>query len=89
RGCVVQTHLFHDRVMSLDVVELEAGATLGPNSVILPAATLGENSTVGATSLVMRGEFVPPHAYFSGNPVIPWVDAPELPRAEAVDTIHA
>ena len=39
RGCVVQTHLFHDRVMSLDVVELEAGATLGPNSVILPAAT--------------------------------------------------
>ena len=89
RGCVVQTHLFHDRVMSLDVVELESGATLGPNSVILPAATLGENSTVGATSLVMRGEFVPPHAYFSGNPVIPWVDAPELPRAEAVDTIHA
>lgn len=79
RGCVVQTHLFHDRVMSLDDVELEPGATLGPNSVILPASTLGENATVGATSLVMRGEFVPAHAYFSGNPVIPWVDAPELP----------
>ncbi|RBP61903.1 non-ribosomal peptide synthetase-like protein [Brevibacterium sanguinis] len=81
RGCVVQTHLFHDRVMSLDTVDLEAGATLGPNSVVLPAATLGTNATVGATSLVMRGEFVPAHAYFSGNPVIPWVDAPELPVA--------
>ena len=79
RGCVVQTHLFHDRVMSLDTVQLDPGATLGPNSVILPASTLGENATVGATSLVMRGEFVPAHAYFSGNPVIPWVDAPELP----------
>lgn len=85
RGCVVQTHLFHDRVMSLDEVTLEAGATLGPNSVILPAATLGENATVGATSLVMRGEFVPPHAYFSGNPVIPWVDAPELPERAPVE----
>ena len=80
RGCVVQTHLFHDRVMSLDTVELEQGSTLGPNSVILPASSLGTNSTVGATSLVMRGEFVPAHAYFSGNPVIPWVDAPELPE---------
>ncbi|MGM0698848.1 MAG: Pls/PosA family non-ribosomal peptide synthetase [Actinomycetota bacterium] len=82
RGCVVQTHLFHDRVMSLDTVQLDPGATLGPNSVILPASTLGENATVGATSLVMRGEFVPAHAYFSGNPVIPWGDAPELPSLE-------
>ncbi|MGR6092174.1 Pls/PosA family non-ribosomal peptide synthetase [Brevibacterium sp. CSND-B09] len=85
RGCVVQTHLFHDRVMSLDTVQLDPGATLGPNSVILPASTLGENATVGATSLVMRGEFVPAHAYFSGNPVIPWVDAPELPSLEEED----
>ena len=38
RGCVVQTHLFHDRVMSMDTVNLEAGATLGPHSVVLPAA---------------------------------------------------
>lgn len=89
RGCVVQTHLFHDRVMSLDSVELEPGATLGPNSVILPASRLGANATVGSTSLVMRGEFVPAHAYFSGNPVIPWVDAPELPAQDAEDSAAA
>ncbi|MCT1690691.1 amino acid adenylation domain-containing protein [Brevibacterium sp. p3-SID960] len=80
RGCVVQTHLFHDRVMALDTVTLDPGATLGPNSVILPAATIGQAATVGPTSLVMRGEFVPPHAYFSGNPVVPWIDAPPLPE---------
>ena len=80
RGCVVQTHLFHDRVMALDTVTLDAGSTLGPNSVILPAAQLGESATVGPTSLVMRGEFVPPHAYFTGNPVVPWVDAPLPPE---------
>ena len=47
-GCVVQTHLFHDRVLSLDRVVLRAGATLGPNSVILPAATIGTACNRGA-----------------------------------------
>ncbi|WP_338100742.1 Pls/PosA family non-ribosomal peptide synthetase [Microbacterium excoecariae] len=72
RGCVVQTHLFHDRVMSTDTVTLEAGATLGPHSVILPAATIGENATVGPASLVMRGEHVPVGSRWSGNPIGPW-----------------
>ena len=72
RGCVVQTHLFHDRVMSIDSVTLENGATLGPHSVILPAATIGADATVGPASLVMRGEFVPVGSRWSGNPIGPW-----------------
>jgi non-ribosomal peptide synthetase-like protein len=72
RGCVVQTHLFHDRVLSMDRVTLEAGATLGPNSVILPAATIGRHATVGPVSLVMRGEGVPSRTCWIGNPIGPW-----------------
>jgi non-ribosomal peptide synthetase-like protein len=72
RGCVVQTHLFHDRIMSMDTVELEAGATLGPHSVILPAASIGAHATVGPASLVMRGESVPVGTRWSGNPIGPW-----------------
>ena len=72
RGCVVQTHLFHDRIMSIDTVVLEAGATLGPHSVILPAATIGAHATVGPASLVMRGETVPVGSRWSGNPIGPW-----------------
>jgi non-ribosomal peptide synthetase-like protein len=72
RGCVVQTHLFHDRVMSLDTVTLEAGATLGPHSVVLPAATISSDATVGPASLVMRGETVPTGSRWSGNPIGPW-----------------
>ncbi|HEY4224188.1 MAG TPA: Pls/PosA family non-ribosomal peptide synthetase [Pseudolysinimonas sp.] len=72
RGCVVQTHLFHDRIMSMDTVTLDAGATLGPHSVILPAARIGEHGTVGPASLVMRGEFVPVGSRWSGNPIGPW-----------------
>ena len=74
RGCVVQTHLFHDRVMSMDTVTLERGATLGPQGVILPAATVGAQATVGPASLVMRGESVPAHTRWAGNPIAPWAE---------------
>jgi len=73
QGTVVQTHLFHDRMLSLDRVTLRRGATLGPNSVILPAATLGRHATVGPVSLVMRGESVPDKTTWIGNPIGPWV----------------
>ncbi len=74
KGCVVQTHLFHDRTLAMDAVTLGAGATLGPNSVILPASTLGRHATVGPVSLVMRGESVPDKTRWIGNPIAPWVD---------------
>ena len=74
QGSVVQTHLFHDRMLNTDVVRLHRGATLGPNSVILPAATIGRHATVGPVSLVMRGESVPDKTIWIGNPIGPWVD---------------
>ncbi len=81
KGCVLQTHLFHDRVLSMDRVTLGAGATLGPNSVILPASRVGRHATVGPVSLVMRGESVPDKTRWTGNPIGPWLD--ESPREQA------
>jgi non-ribosomal peptide synthetase-like protein len=72
RGCVLQTHLFHDRIMSMDTVTLEDGATLGPNGVILPAASIGRAATVGPGSLVLRGEAVPHGTRWTGNPIASW-----------------
>ncbi|WP_280274304.1 Pls/PosA family non-ribosomal peptide synthetase [Nocardia wallacei] len=72
RGCVVQTHLFHDRIMAMDTVTLEAGATLGPHCVALPAARIGTGATVGPASLVMRGDTVPSSTRWQGNPIAPW-----------------
>jgi len=77
RGCVVQTHLFHDRVLTMDRVVLRRGSTLGPHSVILPSSTLGRHATVGPVSLVMRGESVPDKTRWTGNPIGPWVDDTE------------
>jgi non-ribosomal peptide synthetase-like protein len=75
RGCVVQTHLFHDRILSMDEVRLDAGATLGPHGVVLPAARIGRHARVGPGSLVMRGERVPEGTSWVGNPIGPWTDA--------------
>ena len=59
RGCVVQTHPFHDRIMRMDTVVIEEGATLGTHCVALPASRIGAGATVGPVSLVMRGDEVP------------------------------
>ncbi|OBF40770.1 amino acid adenylation protein [Mycobacterium sp. ACS1612] len=72
RGCVVQTHLFHDRIMRMDTVVLEQGSTLGTHCVALPAARIGSAATVGPASLVMRGDEVPPSTRWQGNPIAPW-----------------
>ncbi|MEV0464879.1 Pls/PosA family non-ribosomal peptide synthetase [Nocardia tengchongensis] len=72
RGCVVQTHLFHDRIMAMDTVTLGAGATLGPHCVALPASVIGAGATIGPASLVMRGDSVPPSSRWWGNPIAPW-----------------
>jgi non-ribosomal peptide synthetase-like protein len=72
RGCVVQTHLFHDRVLATDRVVLGTGATLGPHSVVLPAASLGAAVTVAPASLVLRGDRLPDGSRWRGNPVAPW-----------------
>jgi len=72
RGCVLQTHLFHDRIMSMDTVTLGEGATLGPHGVILPAASISAAATVGPGSLVLRGEDVPAGSRWTGNPIAPW-----------------
>ncbi|WP_329789229.1 Pls/PosA family non-ribosomal peptide synthetase [Lentzea sp. DG1S-22] len=72
RGCVVQTHLFHDRILRMDRVELGAGSTLGPHGIVLPGASVGANTTIGPASLVMRGEDVPSGTRWLGNPISAW-----------------
>ncbi len=80
RGCVVQTHLFHDRIMRMDTVTLADGATLGPHGIALLGVTVGSGATVGPASLVMRGEDVPAGSRWLGNPIAAW-----LPAAVAAD----
>ncbi|HVV13617.1 Pls/PosA family non-ribosomal peptide synthetase [Amycolatopsis sp.] len=72
RGCVVQTHLFHDRIMSMSGVTLAEGSTLGPHGIVLPGARIGARTTVGPGSLVTRGDEVPADSRWLGNPISAW-----------------
>lgn len=85
RQCVAQTHLFHDRLLRLDKVSLEAGSTLGPNAIALPRTVLERNVTVGPKSLVMRGEHLPAETRWLGNPVRPWREASAEVEGEESD----
>ncbi|MEU9364581.1 Pls/PosA family non-ribosomal peptide synthetase [Streptomyces avermitilis] len=72
RGCVLQTHLFHDRILRTGTVVLREGATLGPGGIVLPGSTVGARSTLGPASLVMAAESVPDDTRWLGNPIEAW-----------------
>jgi hypothetical protein len=62
--------------MRLGRVRIGAGATLGPHAIALPGSLVAEGTTIGPQSLVMRGESVPAHSRWIGNPISSWEDTP-------------
>ncbi len=70
RHAVVETHLFHDRLMRIGPATLGAGATLGPATAMLPDTIIGSDCRVGGRSVVMRGERLPANTCWHGAPVL-------------------
>ncbi|MGA9858438.1 MAG: Pls/PosA family non-ribosomal peptide synthetase [Solirubrobacteraceae bacterium] len=70
RYSVIETHLFHDRVMQIGTGRLGPGATLGPYSTMLPDTEIGDGCVVGGRSIVMRGERLPSGTRWHGAPVV-------------------
>jgi non-ribosomal peptide synthetase-like protein len=69
RHAVVETHLFHDRLMRIGPATLGSGATLGPATAMLPDTAIGAQCHVGGRSVVMRGEQLPARTRWHGAPV--------------------
>jgi len=66
-----QTHLFEDRVMKIDRVEIGSKVYLGPRSAVLYSARVGDNARLGPLTLVMKGEHIPAATAWSGLPAAP------------------
>ncbi|CEH13792.1 Non-ribosomal peptide synthetase/alpha-aminoadipate reductase and related enzymes [Ceraceosorus bombacis] len=66
-----QTHLFQDRRMGMDRVDLESRATMMPYSILLPNSRIAEGGQLGSLSLVMKGESVPAGEAWEGAPIAP------------------
>jgi non-ribosomal peptide synthetase-like protein len=64
----LQTHLFEDRVMKMSMVRIGAASSVGSRSVVLYDAEVGAGASLGALSLVMKGETLPEGSYWIGIP---------------------
>jgi hypothetical protein len=66
-----QPHLFEDRVMKIDRVDVGSKVYLGPRSAVLYSARVGDNARLGPLRLVMKGEHIPAATSWVGLPATP------------------
>ncbi|QOL47721.1 Pls/PosA family non-ribosomal peptide synthetase [Massilia litorea] len=66
-----QTHLFEDRVMKIDRVDIGSKVYVGPRSAVLYSARVGDNARLGPLTLVMKGEHIPAASSWIGLPAAP------------------
>jgi non-ribosomal peptide synthetase-like protein len=66
-----QTHLFEDRVMKIDRVDIGKRVYMGPRSAVLYGAVVGDDAKLGSLTLVMKGEHIPAASSWRGCPAAP------------------
>ncbi len=66
-----QTHLFEDRIMKIDHVNIGKRVCIGARSTILYSAFVADNVKLGPLTLVMKGESIPANTRWWGCPAIP------------------
>lgn len=66
-----QTHLFEDRVMKIDHVVIGKRVYMGPRSLVLYSAVIGDDAKLDVLTLVMKGEFIPAGSSWRGCPAAP------------------
>ena len=66
-----QAHTFEDRVLKIDHVDIEDGATVGANTVLLYGARIGRGAIVEPHSVVMKRELLVEETRYEGVPTQP------------------
>jgi acetyltransferase-like isoleucine patch superfamily enzyme len=64
----IQGHSLEDGTFKSDHSTLGAGVTIGVGAVVHYGVTMGDGSSLAADSFLMKGEYVPAHARWGGNP---------------------
>jgi non-ribosomal peptide synthetase-like protein len=64
----IQCHSQEDGTFKCDRTTLGAGCTLGVGAFVLYGVTMGDSSSLATDSFLMKGEEVPAHARWGGNP---------------------
>jgi non-ribosomal peptide synthetase-like protein len=77
-GSGVQCHSQEDGIFKSDNTSIGTGCTLGVGAFVHYGVTIGDGAVLAPDSFLMKGEEVPSHAYWGGNP------AREMRRASAL-----
>jgi non-ribosomal peptide synthetase-like protein len=67
-GVTIQTHLFEDRVMKAESLEIGHHCTIGNMSVVLYGVIMQPGSRLGPMSLLMKGETISASTRWHGIP---------------------
>jgi UDP-3-O-[3-hydroxymyristoyl] glucosamine N-acyltransferase len=79
-GSTIQTHLFEDRVMKADYLKIGRDCTVGNMAVVLYGSEMKQGASLGAMSVLMKGEALPERTQWVGIPTRP-AEAPKKPAA--------
>jgi non-ribosomal peptide synthetase-like protein len=70
-GSVIQCHSMEDGIFKADFTVLEDDCTLGTGAFVHYGVTIGQGAQLRPDSFLMKGEKVPPHTRWGGNPARP------------------
>ncbi|MBT2396358.1 Pls/PosA family non-ribosomal peptide synthetase [Streptomyces sp. ISL-100] len=69
-GSKIQCHSQEDGTFKSDHSAIGAGCTIGVGALVHYGVTMGDGAVLAADSFLMKGEDVPQHARWSGNPAV-------------------
>ncbi|GGV97025.1 hypothetical protein GCM10015535_67510 [Streptomyces gelaticus] len=80
-GSKIQCHSQEDGTFKSDRSTLGAGCTIGVGAHVHYGVTMGTGAVLAPDSFLMKGEEVPQHGRWGGNPATEMRDAPDQPEA--------
>ncbi|QUQ68765.1 Pls/PosA family non-ribosomal peptide synthetase [Kutzneria sp. CA-103260] len=67
-GSSIQCHSLEDFAFKADRITIGSGCTVGVGALVHYGVTMGDGAVLAPDSFLMKGEEVPPHARWGGNP---------------------
>ncbi|HKS50303.1 MAG TPA: Pls/PosA family non-ribosomal peptide synthetase [Pseudonocardiaceae bacterium] len=67
-GAVIQCHSLEDGTFKSDHSTIGSNCTLGVGAFVHYGVTINDGATLAPDSFLMKGEEIPPHAHWGGNP---------------------
>ncbi len=69
RDCILQTHLFEDRVLKASNLCVGEECEIGARSIVLYDSAMEDRARLGPLSLLMKGESLPSGKVWTGSPL--------------------